>query len=216
MSDQRLRELERRWRETGSVEDEAAYLRERVRVGDLTQERLELAAYCGHEGATRATEVPRMELSALLEMVHESGELPTLICAASIMKQLVPLDQDLEPLSVGLRRLVEQSTNGEACDYKHLFSLCTKAQEARGATSISPDDMSDRDRSFIAGTLLAHELCCEYGGLLPLANPGKHVLQILFDHLLPGLPTGFQIEHYARAAVANWSICSSHDQKSGV
>ena len=51
MSDQKLRELERRWRETGSVEDEAAYLRERVRVGDLTQERLELAAYCGHEGA---------------------------------------------------------------------------------------------------------------------------------------------------------------------
>ena len=55
VSDQRLRELERKWRETGSVEDEAAYLRERVRVGDLTQERLELAAYCGHEGAGRAT-----------------------------------------------------------------------------------------------------------------------------------------------------------------
>ena len=54
MSDSKLRELERRWRETGSVEDEAAYLRERVRVGDLTQERLELAAYCGHEGARRA------------------------------------------------------------------------------------------------------------------------------------------------------------------
>ena len=44
MSDARLRELERRWRESGSTEDEAAYLRERVRVGDLTQERLELAA----------------------------------------------------------------------------------------------------------------------------------------------------------------------------
>ena len=54
MSDQKLRDLERRWRETGSVEDEAAYLRERVRVGDLTQERLELAAYCGHEGARAA------------------------------------------------------------------------------------------------------------------------------------------------------------------
>ena len=51
MSDTKLRELERRWKETGAVEDEAAYLLERVRVGDLTQERLELAAYCGHEGA---------------------------------------------------------------------------------------------------------------------------------------------------------------------
>ena len=54
MSDTRLRELERRWKETGSPDDEAAYLLERVRVGDLTQERLELAAYCGHEGARRA------------------------------------------------------------------------------------------------------------------------------------------------------------------
>ncbi len=54
MSDERLRELERRWRETGFVEDEAAWLRERVRVGDLTQERLELAAFAGHNGAVRA------------------------------------------------------------------------------------------------------------------------------------------------------------------
>ena len=41
MSDSNLRGLERRWRETGSVDDEAAYLRERVRVGDLTQENSE-------------------------------------------------------------------------------------------------------------------------------------------------------------------------------
>lgn len=45
MGDEKLRELERRWRESGTVEDEAAYLLERVRVGDLTQERLELAAH---------------------------------------------------------------------------------------------------------------------------------------------------------------------------
>ena len=63
MSDQKLRELERRWRETGSVEDEAAYLRERVRVGDLTQERLELAAYCGNQGASVALDVPQAECS---------------------------------------------------------------------------------------------------------------------------------------------------------
>lgn len=54
MSDAKLRELERRWKETQSVEDEAAYLLERVRVGDLSRERLELAAYCGHEGAMKA------------------------------------------------------------------------------------------------------------------------------------------------------------------
>jgi hypothetical protein len=54
VSDTKLRELERRWKETGSPDDEAAYLLERVRVGALSRERLELAAYCGHEGARRA------------------------------------------------------------------------------------------------------------------------------------------------------------------
>lgn len=54
MTDERLRELERRWKETGSVEDEAAYLLEQVRVGHLDQEKLELAAYCGYEPARLA------------------------------------------------------------------------------------------------------------------------------------------------------------------
>lgn len=58
MSDERLREAERKWKESGSVADEARYLLERVRVGDLTRERLELAAYCGHEGAAVATGAP--------------------------------------------------------------------------------------------------------------------------------------------------------------
>jgi hypothetical protein len=56
MSDERLREAERKWRETGAVEDEARYLLERVRVGDLTQERLE---YCGHPAAISCSGAPR-------------------------------------------------------------------------------------------------------------------------------------------------------------
>ena len=39
--DEKLRDLERRFRQTGSPDDEAAWLLERVRVGDLTQEMLE-------------------------------------------------------------------------------------------------------------------------------------------------------------------------------
>lgn len=53
MSDFRLRDLERRWRSTGSIEDEAEYLRECVRTGHLAQEMLELAAYCGHAASLR-------------------------------------------------------------------------------------------------------------------------------------------------------------------
>jgi hypothetical protein len=56
VSDQRLRDLERRWHETGAITDEAAFLRERVRAGALARDRLELAAYCGHEAARQALE----------------------------------------------------------------------------------------------------------------------------------------------------------------
>jgi hypothetical protein len=54
VSDERLRELERRWKETGSVEDEAAWLRERVRAGELAQYRVDLACFCEHAGALLA------------------------------------------------------------------------------------------------------------------------------------------------------------------
>lgn len=55
MSDLHLRELERKWRETGSPADEAAYLRERVRAGQLPAQKLAFAAYCGHYPAQLAT-----------------------------------------------------------------------------------------------------------------------------------------------------------------
>ncbi|MEZ6187859.1 MAG: hypothetical protein R3F62_22970 [Planctomycetota bacterium] len=54
MSDERLRELERRWRETGAVQDEAGLLLERVRVGELEQRRVEFAAFFGHHAAELA------------------------------------------------------------------------------------------------------------------------------------------------------------------
>lgn len=45
MSDETLRKLERRFRETGCVEDEALWLRARVQAGDLDAESLALATY---------------------------------------------------------------------------------------------------------------------------------------------------------------------------
>jgi hypothetical protein len=51
VSDQRLRECERRFRETGAVEDEANWLRARVRVGDLDARRLELLAVIDYPAA---------------------------------------------------------------------------------------------------------------------------------------------------------------------
>ena len=53
VSDVSLRELERRWRESGSTEDETEYLGERVRQGDLTERDLRSAAIAGSAAALR-------------------------------------------------------------------------------------------------------------------------------------------------------------------
>ena len=54
MSDADLRQLEREFRDQGTVEAEAAYLRARLQAGQLEQSKLELAAYCGHQAARAA------------------------------------------------------------------------------------------------------------------------------------------------------------------
>jgi len=74
VSDGTLRELERKFRETGSVEDEAAWLRARVQTGDLEQERLEFAAQCGHAAALAALPTS----SAWTPPKHEPFDSPAL------------------------------------------------------------------------------------------------------------------------------------------
>lgn len=54
MSDVDLRILEQRWRSTGAASDQAAWLVERVRRGDLSRSDANLAAYLAHQGAVRA------------------------------------------------------------------------------------------------------------------------------------------------------------------
>jgi len=54
MTDSRRRELERRFRATGTDADAARLLVERVRAGGLPGERVRLAAFCGHGPARLA------------------------------------------------------------------------------------------------------------------------------------------------------------------
>lgn len=110
MSDERLRALERRWRETGSVEDEASLLLHRVRTGELTEERLALAACCGQAGARMAMHgagssavVPgdRGELLALLE---RGG--PWMLAAAAVAAASKAVDSLGASALPDLRRLL--------------------------------------------------------------------------------------------------------------
>ncbi len=59
MSDERLRILERAWREALSPNAEAAYLAECARVGRLSANRMRLAALAGHEAACVASGISR-------------------------------------------------------------------------------------------------------------------------------------------------------------
>ena len=63
MGDADLRELERRFRQEGGPEREAAWLRERLRTGELGPERLILAAAAGH-AAARSVAPPPVRLWA--------------------------------------------------------------------------------------------------------------------------------------------------------
>jgi len=54
VSDANLRELERLWKETGSVDAEARWLAEQVRTGGLAAAHLATAAYCRHPAAQLA------------------------------------------------------------------------------------------------------------------------------------------------------------------
>ena len=51
MSDDRVRTLERRWRASGSLEDEVEWIRERARCGQLELGLLGLSAHLGHPAA---------------------------------------------------------------------------------------------------------------------------------------------------------------------
>lgn len=67
MSDEPLRELERRWRETGAREDQAALPLERTRRGDLRRADLSLAGYLGSEAALACGSSPASPELALAD-----------------------------------------------------------------------------------------------------------------------------------------------------
>lgn len=127
MSDARLRELERRWRQAGSVADEAALLAERVRTGELPRERVELAAWCGLEAAraVASIEAPsRGSRGWVEELFTRWGRVAAVQLATEMIVQAIdsasvradrkrPSDRrQLLKLIAALRRWVASPTDG--------------------------------------------------------------------------------------------------------
>ncbi len=75
MTAEDVRMLEQRWRESGSIKDEAAWLLAQVEAGDLERAQLELAVHCGHPAAAlaTATEIPELEPPAWISKLSRWG-----------------------------------------------------------------------------------------------------------------------------------------------
>ena len=58
MTEARLRELERRWKQSGALDDEVAYLYERVRAGLVDDAQLDVARRFGSQAAARVLGQP--------------------------------------------------------------------------------------------------------------------------------------------------------------
>lgn len=71
--DSRLRELKRRWRKTGVVSDEAVYLAERIRVGELPRSRVRAAAILGHPAALLVVNHPKQPKRSFVHALNVHG-----------------------------------------------------------------------------------------------------------------------------------------------
>ncbi|MEZ6184975.1 MAG: hypothetical protein R3F62_08205 [Planctomycetota bacterium] len=109
MTDATLSELERRWRASRSPEDEAAYLRERVRTGDLPLLRLEVAAWCGWATADlalgRAPDAEPQLSTTAFASVGPAQALPVLAELVGATWRGIPLHRDDAHMLQTFRRI---------------------------------------------------------------------------------------------------------------
>ncbi len=99
--DEKLRELERAWRASGAAEDEAALLRERVRVGDPDEHRLALAAYLGHPAARITVDFDEPEPASLEDWIRGLepwGRAAAARAGFALAPLAAPVGERLQPL----------------------------------------------------------------------------------------------------------------------
>lgn len=100
MGDERLRELERRWKESGIIKDRVAYIRERMRSGMIVVEHVMGAAMLGHSAAMGAVEFRPPMLSQerrIAAVVKDTKISPTVVFSWLLEDVTAPLETtDLE------------------------------------------------------------------------------------------------------------------------
>jgi hypothetical protein len=127
VSDAALRELEARWRQSQSPDDEAAYLSARLRAGTLESERILLAARLGHPGALLAADEeiePAQDGDSLAPNLAEWPRQVWVRAALGVARRLLPLwEAGCSPPEIGELRVDDAPA-------RHFPELALAAAEA--------------------------------------------------------------------------------------
>jgi hypothetical protein len=203
MSDEELRDLVRRWRESNSVEDCAACLRARLRSGQLTDRRLELAAYCGSEAAALAlhkqvTEAPQL-MTFIREVANWEEDAPIMAALAAARTALEYRERSIGRSMTVPRRLLEAAELFSRHRNKlsrDAVAMHMQATESLGPAISNPDRKSEPawEASLCAALGALYKKQRELGALLQAMNLALTVVSE--DVLSPSV----------RTSVSSWAL----------
>jgi len=138
MGVRRLANLKKKWDASGSKDDEAEYLLEKIKCKQLTQEMLELAAHLGHPAACRAlgkeaftADKPDRYLRSLFAW----GKPVFVLAAIAAARRVLPYWEDYFPARLEPRQAIESALTwmkSPCADHEYLAHLA-----ANRATEIS-------------------------------------------------------------------------------
>ena len=202
--DERERELERRFRASRSSEDEAAWLRERLRAGRLQAERLRLAALVGHPAACQAVGTqPLLDPAALAGAIAEHGREPQLRALLALARGGLPEWEQRFPRDDRPRIALEAAAGEAGCPCpRHRTAVVERLPAAADAWAAARQLGAQR----AAQAALLCQLAAAVAGRAPAGlEPGLEELRAAI--LAAGdLDAPARVRAALRAALVPWAL----------
>lgn len=209
MVDERLRELERRWSESGALEDEVKLLRERVRLGLVDARGLEFAAYLDHSAARRLlgedAPAPIENLEALDPKWRAWG--------ASLLEGLEVEEPRIwfpgNPWPAG--HALQEVTWGGRLDGEGLrFELRVQSADYYADDGDQEEEDEEPESDWLAKIVWGNYHACHIEGGFPLEAAPDLRRSFSFHHLDPELPEDFDDHLFATYLLGHDSVADHH------
>lgn len=173
MSDDDLRARERRWLETREVADEVLFLEACLRTGRVTRDRLELAAYCGHQPAAvvvqAATPVAPAERTEWAKTLFARwGKEVTVRAAVAASREALRSHGPDAPIELPLRAIAA-AEDWLGCPCERHSTLADLA--ARAATGSPAFEAMERAGGRLVDATYAAALCADAASPLGTLRP---------------------------------------------